>query len=105
VKLQILFTATPSGGRPRVSLDIFDLDRPTGQQTVWQLTTFLERPVETRAEWAKTYAHYVLHEVAELVALELDRGRDVQVLPAVTEVGATPDGRPIKASPRWTDQA
>jgi hypothetical protein len=101
VKLQILLTASPSDGKPRVVLDIFDTDAPVGRQTVWSLATFLERPVETRAEWAKTYAHYVLHEVAQLVAVELDRGRDVQVLPAVSDGETAPGEVEVKTSPRW----
>ena len=99
---QILLTVSPSDGRPRAVLDVFDLDQPKGSQTVWSMAAFLDRPVESRPEWAKTYAHYVLHELAQFVAEELDRGRDVQVLPAIPGELEDLAGPDIRTSERWT---
>jgi len=101
MKCHILVTAAPRDGVPHVTIDVFDSERPSGRQTLHQITADLDRPAEQRPEWALTYLHYVLHEMTQLVALELDRGRDVQVLPAAAEQRTDGQAPVIKLSERW----
>jgi len=101
VNAHILMTVTPRDGKPHVILDVLDSDRPVGRQTQYTLSVDLERPVETRPEWAATYAHYVLFEAAQAIALELDRGRDAQVLPRADGEPKAPGDPGITPGPRW----
>jgi hypothetical protein len=43
----------------------------------------------------------VLFEVAQAIALELDRGRQAQLMPRVDGGPATPPGPGVTPGPRW----
>lgn len=70
----ILLATGPNGQKTRVSLDVFASDVKAGGKPLYRFESDLDRPAESRPDWAAVYALYVLYQLIEGIERDVDNG-------------------------------